>query len=137
MLIQSEQKKVTKAEDIYHVLLAIEKATPEEDKHKERFYAIGLNSQNVILYVDLVALGTVNYCVPAVRECLRLGITKNAAGLIVAHNHPSGNTEPSSADREYTSKIKEACKLVGISLLDHVIYTENNGYYSFADMLAL
>ncbi|MGB5966086.1 MAG: JAB domain-containing protein, partial [Sulfurimonadaceae bacterium] len=55
-----------------------------------------------------------------------------AAGIIVAHNHPSGQLEPSIEDRRVTKRLKEVGKLVGIELLDHVILTDN-GYYSFSE----
>ena len=60
-----------------------------------------------------------------------MALLKNAAAIIIGHNHPSGQTRPSKDDQEITGKIKRACELVDIPLLDHVIV--GDGYFSFAD----
>jgi DNA repair protein RadC len=56
-----------------------------------------------------------------------------ATGIVLCHNHPSGNLQPSSADIEITKKIESACKFLDIKLLDHIIISPSGGYYSFID----
>lgn len=68
-----------------------------------------------------------------VRIILQYALKSNACSIIVSHNHPSGNLEPSNADIQITKKIKEAAKLMDISLLDHLIITTGDKYYSMAD----
>ena len=57
----------------------------------------------------------------------------NAQGLIICHNHPSGNNQPSDSDKKITQKIREAAELLDMHLMDHIIITPHDGYYSFAD----
>jgi DNA repair protein RadC len=68
-----------------------------------------------------------------VRILLQAAIKANASGIIVCHNHPSGNLTPSESDTKRTHKIKEAGNLMDIQLLDHLILTPDDNYYSFAD----
>jgi DNA repair protein RadC len=68
-----------------------------------------------------------------VRLIFQAAIIANASGMIVAHNHPSGNLNPSESDSRLTQKIKNAGILVDIQLLDHLILTSDDNYYSFAD----
>lgn len=68
-----------------------------------------------------------------VKIVLRGAIGMLSSGIILAHNHPSGNLAPSKADITLTQKIKDACKLIDTEVIDHLILIENGGYYSFAD----
>lgn len=131
MLQQTKNEKITSSEGVFKVFDSILKIRSEEDQHKEFFYTLGLDSQNRILFVDLVAIGTVNECGPSIRECFRQAIIKNACAVIVCHNHPSGKTEPSQEDNNFTKKTVEAGRILGVKLLDHIIAGE--GYYSFSD----
>ena len=67
------------------------------------------------------------------RLIFQAAIKSNASGIIVCHNHPSGNLNPSESDTKLTQKIKEAGNLMDIQLLDHLILTTDDNYYSFAD----
>jgi len=77
-------------------------------------------------------MGGINGTVADVRLLFATAVQSLATSVIIAHNHPSGTLEPSNADIQLTDKIKEAGKLMDISLLDHLIITDY-GYYSFAD----
>lgn len=131
MIITEDFGKVTSSKNVYEVVKALLEQRQETEKHKEYFYAIGLNSKNEILYVDIVAIGTVNYVSPIIREILRLTLIKNAVSLIVAHNHPSGSIQPSTEDKKYTNLLKQACDVMSVKLLDHIIV--GDGFYSFND----
>ena len=80
-----------------------------------------------------VSKGGISGTVTDVRILFQAAIKANASGIIVCHNHPSGNLNPSESDTKLTQKIKEAGNLMDIQLLDHLILTTDDSYYSFAD----
>lgn len=94
------------------------------DNSREHFVALYLNAVNRVTAYSLVATGTANSCVVHAREVLQRAILCGAVSLIVAHNHPSGNTSPSDADLKLTKQIKEACEIIGIPLLAHLIIND-------------
>lgn len=125
-------QKVKSSNDVFEILKSIYEAVNEEDKHKEIFYAFGFDAKNNLLYVDMVALGTINQCVPFVREILRLALVKNACSVIIAHNHPSNDVTPSAQDERFTQETRKGCEATGIRFLDHLIYGAHT-FFSFAD----
>lgn len=102
------------------------------DLQHEQFYAMYLNRANHVLGVDRISSGGISGTVVDTRLICKPAIMQLASSVIVAHNHPSGNLKPSSADIEITKKLKEGLKLFDIKLLDHLIITDS-GYLSFAD----
>lgn len=98
----------------------------------EEFFCIYLNRANKVLKIEQISKGGISGTVTDVRIIMKNAILNTASGLIVAHNHPSGNLNPSESDSRITSKIKEAGSLMDIQLLDHVIIHDSD-YYSFAD----
>ena len=98
----------------------------------ERFVVFILNSKNVVQGVEIVSEGTLNASLVHPREVFRSAVLGLGASIIVAHNHPSGNPEPSREDITITKQLVEAGKILGIPVHDHIIFTEN-GYTSFAD----
>jgi len=127
-----EKKTVTNPRDVVDILQTILSKENEIDQQKEHFFTIGLNSRNVIQYIDLVSLGTLDSSLVHPREVFRLAIMKGVASIIIAHNHPSGDTEPSGDDLTTTKRLVEAGKIVGIEILDNLIIT-TNGFFSFAN----
>lgn len=101
-------------------------------EHKELFYAIFLSRSNSVLAIMKVSEGGRACTIVDVPIIMQGLILSNASGLIVAHNHPSGNANPSEADKKLTTQIKSACKLIGFEFLDHMILTKDT-YTSFAD----
>lgn len=91
-----------------------------------------LNSSNTILGVYDVSRGGINSTVIDLRLVLSVALKCLASSIILVHNHPSGNINPSEQDREFTKKIKSACKFLEIQLFDHIIITRHD-YYSFSD----
>ena len=91
-----------------------------------------LNSSNTILGVYDVSRGGINSTVIDLRLVLSVALKCLASSIILVHNHPSGNINPSEQDREFTKKIKSACKFLEIQLFDHIIITRHD-YFSFAD----
>ncbi len=99
---------------------------------KEHFLSISLNGAHEVLAVRVVSIGTLNRTIVHPREVYADLIGDHAGGLICAHNHPSGNTEPSREDIELTERLRSAGDIIGINLLDHVIISET-GYFSFLE----
>lgn len=102
------------------------------DLPHEEFWVLYLNRANEIIDKEAVSRGGTTGTVIDNKIILKSGIEKLANGIILAHNHPSGNIKPSQNDIQVTNKIKEAAKLIDISVLDHIIIGNNN-YFSFAD----
>ncbi|MCX8019598.1 MAG: DNA repair protein RadC [Chitinophagaceae bacterium] len=102
------------------------------DLRHEVFAVIFLNRANKILHWEVISEGGITGTVVDPRIIMRRALEENAVQIILCHNHPSGNVQPSAADKDITKKIKEAAKLLDITLLDHLIVGEA-GYYSFAD----
>ena len=102
------------------------------DLKKEVFKVIYLNSQNQIIETADLFEGTVNSSSVSPREVIEGAIKHNAISLIIVHNHPSGNPEPSASDKELTRELVYAGKITRIKVLDHIIIGDNR-YFSFAD----
>ena len=102
------------------------------DLQHEEFFCIFLNRANKVIKIEQMSKGGISGTVTDVRIILKNAILNTASGIIVAHNHPSGNLNPSESDTKITHKIKEAGNLLDVQLLDHLIIA-NEDYYSFAD----
>lgn len=101
-------------------------------KSHEVFIAIFLNQANKILHNEILSEGGITGTVVDPRILLRKALEHNAVSIILCHNHPSGNLNPSLADKQLTNKIKDAAKLLDITVADHIIVS-SEGYFSFAD----
>lgn len=99
-------------------------------EQREVFAVLFLDNQNRLLKSEKLFYGTINQTNVYVREIIKTALYCNAAAMIVSHNHPSGEVMPSQADKLITRKIKEACELMEIRMLDHIIIGHNK-YYSF------
>ena len=102
------------------------------DRKQEHFLCISLNGGHEVIAVRTVSVGLVNKTQVHPREVFADPITDRAAAVIVAHNHPAGNLEPSPEDLTVTRQLKAAGDTLGISLLDHIIFN-HRGYYSFME----
>lgn len=102
------------------------------DLRTEEFWAIFLNQSNRIVHFTQLTQGGINQSVVDVRVLFRTALDHFSTGIIIAHNHPSGNLKPSIDDLDITQKIKEAGNMLSIQLLDHLIITQNS-YFSFSD----
>lgn len=102
------------------------------DKDREMFVGIFLDAKNRILSVETLFEGTLTASAVYPREVVRSALDHRAAAVIFAHNHPSGDPEPSNEDLSITRKLVFACRMMGITVHEHLIIG-NNGYFSFAD----
>lgn len=100
---------------------------------REHFVGLYLNSANALIAIHTVSVGTLNSSLVHPREVFKLALMVNAASVIVAHNHPSGNAEPSQEDLAVTRQLVEAGKILGITIHDHIITTGGTTYASLAE----
>ena len=103
-----------------------------KDQVRERFVVFWLNSVNKILGFEVITEGLLNSSLVHPREVFRGAIVATSAAILIAHNHPSGNPEPSAEDISITKKIHEAGKLLDIPVFDHIIFAGDN-YTSFVE----
>ena len=108
--------KINNDEDVYNYF-----KDELEVKNKEHFYALFLDTKNRIIGEELISVGTLNASLIHPREVFNPAIKASANSIILVHNHPSGNCKPSAEDKDITEKLKEAGKILGIKVLDHVI----------------
>lgn len=99
-------------------------------RKQEHFVCVTLNGAYEVMNIYVISIGSLNKTVIHPREVFTVAIAERAAAIIVAHNHPSGNLEPSTADFECTKRILDSSKILGIPLLDHLIISKD-GYFSF------
>ncbi len=122
-------EKITSSNSVYEIGQEVSK---EYIEHHERFNIILLNNSNHVLGVAELSKGGITGTLVDMRIVYQNLIKANAVAFIAFHNHPSGNLNPSEADKQLTKKLKEGAQLLDIKLLDHVIIT-TKGYFSFAD----
>lgn len=103
-----------------------------KDKAKEHFKLILLNARNKILGVSTISIGSLNASIVHPREVFKDAIVHSAYSVVLAHNHPSGDPEPSEDDLKMTRKLVESGKILGIEVLDHLIIGKN-AFYSFKE----
>ncbi|MFW5826585.1 MAG: RadC family protein [Alkalispirochaeta sp.] len=102
------------------------------DRPQEHFITVTLNGAHEVERIRVVSIGLVNRTLVHPREVFAGALTDRATAIICAHNHPSGNVTPSDDDRLVTQSLTEAGEIIGIRLLDHIIFSPS-GYYSFLD----
>jgi DNA repair protein RadC len=104
-------------------------------QEREHFWCIGLDVKNSVRYVELASLGTLSSSLIHPREIFRNAVHNGVAVLIMGHNHPSGDVNPSREDRHVTEKLKAAGELLDIPVIDHVIIgtADGAGFYSFKE----
>lgn len=102
------------------------------DRKQEHFISASINGANEVMNIRVVSIGLVDSTSVHPREVFADALTDRASGVIVAHNHPAGSLEPSAWDVEVTKQLKAAGEIVGVALLDHIIFNRT-GYYSFLE----
>jgi DNA repair protein RadC len=127
----SDRIKITCSRDAYKIFM--ESWNPGTISFLEEFKILLMNRSNSVLGILEISKGGISGTVTDTRIIFAAAIKGNASGIICAHNHPSGNLNPSESDSKITQKIKEAGNLMDIQLLDHIILTMDGEYFSFAD----
>jgi len=121
------EKKITSPQDVAEMFIPLLK-----DELKERFLLICLNSANKIIKFETISIGNLNSSIVHPREIFKAAIENSSASVILMHNHPSGNPEPSTEDISITKKLVEAGKMLDIPVFDHIIIA-GNSYTSFVE----
>jgi len=124
---QIPKKKINSPQDFFELFNPLLKEEP-----KEVFLVAWLSSYNRVQGFEIVSTGTLTSAVVDPRAVFRSAIVANCANIIIAHNHPSGNTSASNEDISLTKKLIEAGKLIEINIFDHIIFAEDT-YTSFVE----
>ena len=106
------------------------------NRKQEEFFVVTLDGNHRVIRTRSITKGLVNQTVAHPREVFRVAITDNATAIVVAHNHPSGSVNPSIEDENITKRLVKAGEIVGIPVLDHIIFSKS-GYHSFKDAGAI
>lgn len=120
-------KKITSPQDVAEIFIPILR-----DENKEKFIVVCLNSANKIIKFETISIGNLNSSVVHPREVFKVAIDNSSASIILIHNHPSGNPEPSNEDIRITKKIVETGKIMEIPVFDHLIIAGET-YTSFVE----
>ncbi|MCQ2343670.1 MAG: DNA repair protein RadC [Paludibacteraceae bacterium] len=121
--------KVKGSLDVVHLLHRI-----LADLDVENFFCVYLSNSNAVIATQRISTGGLTAVNVDVRVVMRYALSYNATGIILAHNHPSGNVTPSGPDKNLTERLSKAAALLDIRLLDHVILSSDpNNYFSFSD----
>lgn len=124
---RNDRKKIRRAKDVFDYMQG---RIPDETK--EHLFVLHLNTKNIVLRHETVSVGTLNTSLIHPREVFKSAIRESAHALILIHNHPSGDVEPSPADRKVTEMLRQAGTILQIELLDHVIVGKEN-WFSFRE----
>ncbi len=122
-----ERPQIRESKDIFAIMQPL-----VADLHYEEFWVLLLNQSNKVISRFLLSKGGIAGTVIDVRLIMEKALYEHATALVLCHNHPSGNNNPSKADIDITRKLSDAGKILDIRVLDHLIVAENN-YFSFAD----
>jgi DNA repair protein RadC len=129
---RAERKKVNApatAAEVLHQYLS--------EADREHFVVLLLDTQNQIIGIHTVTVGTLDASLVHPREVFKPALLANAASIVLAHNHPSGDPAPSPEDRAVTRQMRDAGGVLGIEVHDHIVLGDAPRYYSFAEAGAL
>ena len=126
----NQRQKISNSQGAYEILTNL---FPENTMdYRETFIVLYLNRANQVLGYSVISQGGTSNTTVDIKMVIQTALLANASCIMLAHNHPSGNLHPSSDDNRMTNRIIDAAKLFDISVLDHLIIT-NESYYSFTD----
>ena len=124
---EAKKNKITSPYEMYRTFKFI-----FDHEVREKFVVFWLSNSNKVIGYEVVSEGTLSSNVVEPREVFRGAIVASCKSIIVAHNHPSGNCEPSPEDISITKKLSQTGFIIGIQVFDHIIFT-NDGYFSFVE----
>ena len=126
----NQRQKISNSQGAYEILTNL---FPENTMdYRETFIVLYLNRANQVLGYSVISQGGTSNTTVDIKMVIQTALLANASCIMLAHNHPSGNLHPSSDDNRITNRIIEAARLFDITVLDHIIIT-NESYYSFTD----
>ena len=128
--LQKSKITIQDSNQVARVFLDLLALEDKIDQEKEHFYVMHLEVKSRVKMVELVSLGILDSSLVHPRETFRRAVIQGSASIIVAHNHPSGEVDPSDADTKTTKILLDAGELLGISMLDHIIFAKDK-FFSF------
>lgn len=132
-LTDEQRIKLLNSDDVFNVMQDILLREEKIDQEKEHFWMIGLASNNRILYIELVSIGSVSATTVEPMNVFRVAVLKGAVKAIMVHNHPSGELKPSDKDKSLTDRLIQVGRILNIKVIDHMIISVRS-YLSFADI---
>jgi DNA repair protein RadC len=131
-LTKEERIKILNSDDIYEIMQKILLRENKIDQNREHFWVIGLETNNRILFIELISLGSVKKTIAEPMEVFSFALQKRAVKIILCHNHPSGELKPSDADKDISDRLIQVGIIVDTQVLDHIIISAKS-YLSFKD----
>lgn len=130
---KNDKRYIEGSDDVFSIMQRVLLRENKIDKEKEHFWIIGMNKAGYILYIELIALGSVKAVNIEPMNVYRVAVMKNATRVIAIHNHPSGRLVPSKADLDITDRLIQVGRILNIALVDHLIIS-TEAYESFRNM---
>lgn len=130
---KNDKRYIEGSDDVFSIMQRVLLRENKIDKEKEHFWIIGMNEAGYILYIELIALGSVKAVNIEPMNVYRVAVMKNATRVIAIHNHPTGRLAPSKADLDITDRLIQVGRILNIALVDHLIIS-TEAYESFRSM---
>lgn len=131
-LTDEEKIKVLNGDDLYGIMQKILLREDHIDRDREHFWVVGLANNNRILFIELIGLGSINATLAEPMDVFSFALQKRAVKVVLVHNHPSGELQPSETDKDTTDNLIQAGRIVRTEVYDHLIITERS-YLSFRE----
>jgi DNA repair protein RadC len=125
-----KETKIQFMDDVFSIMRDIYKRESRIGREQEHFWTIGLNGDSKVLFIELVSLGSIDESLVKPMQVFRIAVQKGAAYVLLIHNHPSQNVQPTPSDIDITDRMVQVGSILGIEVTDHLILTEDD-YYSF------
>lgn len=132
-LSESDKIKILNSDDLYGIMQRVLLRENKIDQDREHFWVIGLANNNRLLFIELVSKGTVNSTLVKPMEVFSLALQLRAVKIMLVHNHPSGELQPSEEDKDTTDRLIQVGNIVNLQVLDHLIISQKS-YLSFSDI---
>ncbi len=131
-LSDEDKIKVLNGDDVYGIMQRILLRADKIDQNREHLWIVGLATNNRILFIELISLGSVNATIAEPMDVFSFALQKRAVKIVLVHNHPNGDLKPSEADKDTTDNLIQAGRIVNTEVYDHLIITERS-YLSFRE----
>ena len=137
MNIEHKNETIQRPEEVAKLMRAVLMTDDEIQREKEHFWVIMVDTRNCVKNIELVSLGTVNSSLVHPREIFRRAIQEGACSIVIAHNHPSGDTTPSEEDLAVTKRLVKSGEILDIKILDHVIINHKDKKFYYLIMIII
>lgn len=132
-LTEQQKIKIVNSVDVFDIMQRVLKRENKIDREKEHFWIIGLATNNRILFIELVSLGSLDTTVVKPMNVFRVAVLKGSAKVILVHNHPSGELKPSDNDNDITDRLIQVGRILSIEVVEHLIISLKS-FISYSDM---